>query len=538
MALPRINPLKTKSWEELKNHFNDISSQSISSFFNSNSNRFKDFSIKFGDLLLDFSKNRLNEKTLEIFENLAQEVKLDDAIESYFNGEKINETEKRGVLHTAIRDQSDNEIIYDGEDIIKKIKTERERVFNFSSEIISGNYQGYSGKKISTIVNIGIGGSDLGPKMITEALEFYRNHLEVKFISNIDGDHINGLLKILNPETTVFIIVSKSFTTQETLTNGETIKKWFIEKTNKDAVAKHFVAVSNNLEKTKDFGISSDKIFPMNDWVGGRFSLWSSAGITITLAIGPDKFQELLNGAEDMDIHFKSSEFKNNIPKILGMISIWYNNFWNAETEAIVPYTEYLRSFPSYLQQSVMESNGKSVNRSGQKINYQTSPIIWGASGTNSQHAFFQHIHQGTKLIPVDFIGFKNSLFKNTEHQKKLLANLIGQADALMKGKSKDEVEKELMLKKMNEDEIEFLSPYKVFDGDRPSNAIIFDKITPENIGRLVAIYEHKIFVQGVVWNIFSYDQWGVELGKELANKILRKKNPNSSPSIENYLLH
>ena len=485
MALPRINPLKTKSWEELKNHFNDISSQSISSFFNSNSNRFKDFSIKFGDLLLDFSKNRLNEKTLEIFENLAQEVKLDDAIESYFNGEKINETEKRGVLHTAIRDQSDNEIIYDGEDIIKKIKTERERVFNFSSEIISGNYQGYSGKKISTIVNIGIGGSDLGPKMITEALEFYRNHLEIKFISNIDGDYINGLLKILNPETTVFIIVSKSFTTQETLTNGETIKKWFIEKTNKDAVAKHFVAVSNNLEKTKDFGISSDKIFPMNDWVGGRFSLWSSAGITITLAIGPDKFQELLNGAEDMDIHFKSSEFKNNIPKILGMISIWYNNFWNAETEAIVPYTEYLRSFPSYLQQSVMESNGKSVNRSGEKINYQTSPIIWGASGTNSQHAFFQHIHQGTKLIPVDFIGFKNSLFKNTEHQKKLLANLIGQADALMKGKSKDEVEKELMLKKMNEDEIEFLSPYKVFDGDRPSNAIIFDKITPENIGRL-----------------------------------------------------
>ena len=323
MALPRINPLKTKSWEELKNHFNDISSQSISSFFNSNSNRFKGFSIKFGELLLDFSKNRLNEKTLEIFENLAKEVKLDDAIESYFNGEKINETEKRGVLHTAIRDQSDNEIIYDGEDIIKKIKTERERVFNFSSEIISGNYQGYSGKKISTIVNIGIGGSDLGPKMITEALEFYRNHLEVKFISNIDGDHINGLLKILNPETTVFIIVSKSFTTQETLTNGETIKKWFIEKTNKDAVAKHFVAVSNNLEKTKDFGISSDKIFPMNDWVGGRFSLWSSTGITITLAIGPDKFQELLKGAEDMDIHFKSSEFKNNIPKILAMISIW-----------------------------------------------------------------------------------------------------------------------------------------------------------------------------------------------------------------------
>ena len=537
MALPRINPLKTKSWKELKNHLNDIKSKSISSFFATDSNRFKNFSIKFDDLLLDFSKNRLNEKTLEIFENLAQEVKLDDAIKSYFNGEKINETEKRGVLHTAIRNQSNNEIIHDGEDILKKIKTERERVFNFSSEIIRGNYLGYSGKKISTIVNIGIGGSDLGPKMITEALEFYRNHLEIRFISNIDGDYINSLLKILDPETTIFIIVSKSFSTQETLTNGETVKKWFVEKTNKNAVAKHFVAVSNNLEKTKDFGISSDKIFPINDWVGGRFSLWGSAGITITLAIGPDKFQELLNGAEDIDTHFKSSEFKNNIPKILAMISIWYNNFWNAETEAIVPYTEYLRSLPSYLQQSVMESNGKSVNRSGEKINYQTSPIIWGGSGTNSQHAFFQHIHQGTKLIPVDFIGFKNSLFKNTEHQKKLLANLIGQTDALMKGKSKDEVEKELMSKKMDEIEIEFLTPYKVFEGNRPSNALIFDKITPENIGRLVAIYEHKIFVQGVVWNIFSYDQWGVELGKELAGKILKKNSPKSSSSLENYLL-
>ena len=321
------------------------------------------------------------------------------------------------------------------------------------------------------------------------------------------------------------------------MTNGETIKKWFIKKTNNDAVAKHFVAVSNNLEKTKDFGISSDKIFPMNDWVGGRFSLWSSAGITITLAIGPDKFQELLIGAEEMDTHFKSSDFKNNIPKVLAMIGIWYNNFWNAETEAIVPYTDYLRNLPSYLQQSVMESNGKSVDRSGEKINYQTSPIIWGASGTNSQHAFFQHIHQGTKLIPVDFIGFKNSLFKNKEHQKKLLANLIGQADALMKGKSKEEVEKELMLKKVNEDEIEFLTPYKVFEGNKPSNAIIFDKITPKNIGQLIAIYEHKIFVQGVVWNIFSYDQWGVELGKELANKILKKSNPKSSSSMENYLL-
>ena len=536
MTLPRINPLKTKSWEDLKNHFNKIKGTSISDLFVNDPNRFKNFSINFGDLLLDFSRNRINNETLDIFEKLAEEIKLNDAIKSYFNGEKINETEGRGVLHTAVRNQSNNKLIHDGVNIIEKIKTERERVFKFSNEIITGNYLGFSGKKISTIVNVGIGGSDLGPKMVTEALEFYRNHLNIKFISNVDGDHIHGLLEVLDPETTLFIIVSKSFKTQETLTNGETIKRWFIKKTNKDAVSKHFVAVSNNLDKTKDFGISSDKIFPMNDWVGGRFSLWSSAGITIALAIGQDNFQELLSGAQEVDYHFKTAKFRDNIPKILAMIGVWYTNFWNAETEAVVPYTEYLRSLPAYLQQSVMESNGKSVNRDGEKINYQTSPVIWGASGTNSQHAFFQHIHQGTKLIPVDFIGFKNSLFKNTEHQKKLLANLIGQVDALMKGKNKDEVEKELKSKKMNEDEIKFLTPYKVFEGNKPSNTMIFEKVTPKNIGRLIAIYEHKIFVQGIVWNIFSFDQWGVELGKELADKILQKDNLKSSSSLESYL--
>ena len=536
MTLPRINPLKTKSWEKLKNHFNKIKSTSISDLFVNDPNRFKNFSINFENLLLDFSRNRINDETLDIFEELADEIKLSEAIKSYFNGEKINETEGRGVLHTAVRNQSNNKLIHDGVNIIEKIKTERERVFKFSNEIITGNYLGFSGKRISTIVNVGIGGSDLGPKMVTEALEFYRNHLNIRFISNVDGDHIHGLLEVLDPETTLFIIVSKSFKTQETLTNGETIKRWFIKKTNKDAVSKHFVAVSNNLDKTKDFGISSDKIFPMNDWVGGRFSLWSSAGITIALAIGQDNFHELLSGAQEVDYHFKTAKFRDNIPKILAMIGVWYTNFWNAETEAVVPYTEYLRSLPAYLQQSVMESNGKSVNRDGEKINYQTSPVIWGASGTNSQHAFFQHIHQGTKLIPVDFIGFKNSLFKNTEHQKKLLANLIGQVDALMKGKNKDEVEKELKSKKMNEDEIKFLTPYKVFEGNKPSNTIIFEKITPKNIGRLIAIYEHKIFVQGIVWNIFSFDQWGVELGKELADKILQKDNLKSSSSLESYL--
>ena len=536
MTLPRINPLKTKSWEDLKNHFNKFKGTSISDLFVNDPNRFKNFSINLGDLLLDFSRNRINNETLDIFEKLAEEIKLNDAIKSYFNGEKINETEGRGVLHTAVRNQSNNKLIHDGVNIIEKIKTERERVFKFSNEIITGNYLGFSGKKISTIVNVGIGGSDLGPKMVTEALEFYRNHLNIKFISNVDGDHIHGLLEVLDPETTLFIIVSKSFKTQETLTNGETIKRWFIKKTNKDAVSKHFVAVSNNLDKTKDFGISSDKIFPMNDWVGGRFSLWSSAGITIALAIGQDNFHELLSGAQEVDYHFKTAKFRDNIPKILAMIGVWYTNFWNAETEAVVPYTEYLRSLPAYLQQSVMESNGKSVDRDGEKINYQTSPVIWGASGTNSQHAFFQHIHQGTKLIPVDFIGFKISLFKNTEHQKKLLANLIGQVDALMKGKNKDEVEKELKSKKMNKDEIKFLTPYKVFEGNKPSNTMIFEKVTPKNIGRLIAIYEHKIFVQGIVWNIFSFDQWGVELGKELADKILQKDNLKSSSSLESYL--
>ena len=536
MTLPKINPLKTKSWGDLKNHFDEIKSYTISYFFDNDSDRFESFSIKFGDLLVDYSKNRINDKTLEIFEKLAEEIKLDNAIESYFGGEKINETERRAVLHTAVRSQSDETLILDGIDIIEKIKTERERVFKFTNEVISGDYLGFSGKKISTIVNVGIGGSDLGPKMVTEALKFYKNHLNIKFISNIDGDRIHSLLEVLNPETTLFIIVSKSFKTQETLTNGETIKKWFIKKTNTDAISKHFVAISNNLDKTKDFGISSDKTFPMNDWVGGRFSLWSSAGITIALAIGQDNFQELLGGAQEIDYHFKTAKFRDNIPKVLALIGIWYTNFWNAETEAIVPYTEYLRSLPAYLQQSVMESNGKSINREGEKINYQTSPIIWGASGTNSQHAFFQHIHQGTKLIPVDFIGFRNSLFGNTEHQKKLLANLIGQVDALMKGKNKGEVEKELVSKKINEDEIKFLTPYKVFDGNKPSNTIIFDKVTPENIGRLIAIYEHKIFVQGIVWNIFSYDQWGVELGKELADEILKKDNQNSSFSLENYL--
>ena len=536
MTLPNINPLKTKSWGELINHFNKIQSKPISHFFANDSNRFENFSIKFDDILLDYSKNRINNETLEIFEKLTEEIKLEDAVKSYFNGEKINETEKRAVLHTAIRNQNNEKLIHDGINIIEKIKIERQRVFKFSNEIINGNYLGFSGKKISTIVNVGIGGSDLGPKMITESLRFYRNHLNINFISNVDGDHVLDLLEVLDPETTVFVIVSKSFTTQETLTNGETIKKWFIEKTNKQAVSKHFVAVSNNLKKTKDFGISSDKIFPINDWVGGRFSLWSSAGITITLAIGTDNFQELLNGALEIDNHFKTAEFKNNIPKILAMIGIWYTNFWNAETEAIVPYTEYLRSLPAYLQQSVMESNGKSVNRKGEKTNYQTSPIIWGASGTNSQHAFFQHIHQGTKLIPVDFIGFKNPLFKNIEHHKKLLANLIGQVNALMKGKNKYEVEKELASTQMTKDEINFLTPYKVFEGNKPSNTIIFDKITPKNIGRLIAIYEHKIFVQGIVWNIFSYDQWGVELGKELANTILKKKNQNNSLSLESYL--
>ena len=540
MPLKKNNPTLSKSWKDLKIHFEKISSEKIYELFNKNPDRFKDLKIEWGNFLIDFSKNKITTKTLDLLINLSNELGLKEAINSHFKGSKINETENRSVLHTALRSKKSEEIIVDGENIIPEIHENKEKLYSFCENVISGNHKGFNGKEIKDIVNIGIGGSDLGPSMVTDALAYYTNHLKVHFASNIDGDHINEILKKLNPETTLFIIVSKTFTTQETITNANTFKKWFLSYSSKKEIPKHFVAVSSNINAVIDFGIDPKNIFPMKDWVGGRFSLWSSVGLSIALLIGPSNFEKLLNGAKEMDEHFKNSDFKKNIPVTLALISIWYNNFYNAETEAIIPYTEYLNKFPSYLQQAVMESNGKNIDRSGDPISYQTGGIIWGASGTNSQHAFFQLLHQGTKLIPMDFIGFKNSLHKNTEHHEKLMSNFFAQTEALMKGKNSFEVKEELNSKKISLDKIEKLIPFKTFKGDRPSTSILIDSLTPHSLGSLISMYEHKIFVQGYIWNIFSYDQWGVELGKALAKNILdeiknNKKNKHD-PSTENLI--
>ena len=457
--------------------------------------------------------------------DLAREVQLDKAIESYFDGDIINATEKRAVLHTALRVPKDYTIKVAGNNVIPEIFAVKEKIKTFSDRVISGTLKGYTGKPFTDIVNIGIGGSDLGPVMITEALEYYKNHLNVHFISNVDGDHVHQRLKRLHPETTLFIVVSKSFGTQETLSNAITARNWFTQQASSEVVGKHFVAVSSNVQKTIDFGIDAENIFPIWDWVGGRFSLWSAVGVSIALAIGYDHFEALLEGAHEMDEHFKNTPFEENIPVILGMLSIWYNNFFNTESEAIIPYSQYLHRLPAYLQQGIMESNGKSVDRNGSSVDYQTGTIIWGEPGTNAQHAFFQLIHQGTKIIPAEFIGFKHSLFGDQEHQDKLMANFFAQTEALMHGKTKAEVLKELQSKNTSESKIQQLLPFKIFEGNNPTTTILIDQLTPKSLGALVSMYEHRIFVQGVVWNIFSYDQWGVELGKQLATNILEEIN-------------
>lgn len=521
MMLPNKNPTKLKSWKKLIDHFNLISNISIKSHFENELNR-DDFSfINWEDFHIDVSKNRWNKETFELLINLSKEAGLEEAIEKYFSGYRINVTEDRPVLHTALRSNSVNEIKVDGENIQTKINAIKTKMYSFCEQVISGKHKGYSGKKITDIVNIGIGGSDLGPAMVSEALEFYKTRLNTKFISNIDGDHVSETIKNLNPETTLFIIVSKTFTTQETLNNALKIKQWFLKNTPPDSINKHFVAVSTNINKIKEFGISSENIFPMNDWVGGRFSLWSSVGLSICLSIGPENFNQLLKGAGSLDNHFRETPFEKNIPIILGLLSIWYNNFHNAESEAIIPYSQYLRSFPAYLQQGIMESNGKSIDRNGDKVDYQTGNIIWGSSGTNAQHAFFQLIHQGTKLIPTDFIGFKKSLHGDDTHHKKLMSNFIAQTEALMNGKNINTVVSELKFKDLKENEIQNLAPFKTFEGNKPTNTILIEKLTPYNLGALISIYEHKIFVQGIIWNIYSFDQWGVELGKQLADVIL-----------------
>jgi glucose-6-phosphate isomerase len=522
MPLLSINPTTTESWKKLTAHFNEIKTQQVKHLFASDSNRAKEFTLNWNDFLLDYSKNRITTKTIDVLIELAEETHLADAIKQYFAGDIINATENRAVLHTALRAKSTATIMVDGVNVMPEVYQVRSKIAEFSKAVISGEKKGYTGKTFTDIVNIGIGGSDLGPAMVTEALKFYKNHLKLHFVSNVDGDHVYETLKELNPETTLFVVVSKTFTTQETLSNAETIKKWFLKSANQKDVAAHFAAVSTNIAKISEFGIAQENVFPMWDWVGGRFSLWSAVGLSIALAVGPDNFEALLEGAHEMDEHFRTADLNENMPVILALISLWYNNFYGAETEAIIPYTQYLNRFSAYLQQGIMESNGKSVDRSGKVVNYQTGTIIWGEPGTNSQHAFFQLIHQGTKLIPTDFIGYKESLHGDTDHHNKLMANFFAQTEGLLNGKTEEEVISELKGKGITEEEMKRLVPFKVFQGNKPTNTLLINKLTPKSFGALIALYEHKIFVQGILWNIYSFDQWGVELGKQLATTILK----------------
>ena len=539
MSLKKINPIKTESWTKLKTHFNEIENKEIKNLLSSRSNP-SSFNLGWNDFNIDISKNRVDNTTLNLLLDLAKECKLDDAIAKQFNGSVINETEKRAVLHTAVRADGNEKINVDGQNVIPSILETRNKIKSFTNDVISGNLKGYSNKPFTDVVNIGIGGSDLGPVMVVEALKHYSSRLKPHFVSNVDGDHVLEIIRDLNPETTLFVIVSKTFTTQETISNANTIKDWLVTNFNESAVSKHFAAVSTNLNQIKKFGINPKMVFSMNDWVGGRFSLWSSVGLSISLAIGYDNFNRLLSGANKMDKHFQKTEFENNIPVVLALLSIWYNNFFKCETEAVIPYTQYLNRLPAYLQQAIMESNGKSVDRAGNPVKYQTGNIIWGDTGTNSQHAFFQLIHQGTKLIPCDFIGFKKPLFKeNTQHDK-LMSNFFAQTEALMMGKSEKTVVEELIKMGLDESEVSSLKAYKVFKGNRPTNTLLIDQLSPESLGSLIAMYEHKIFVQGVVWNIYSYDQWGVELGKQLASKVLQEienKKISNHDSSTNSLL-
>jgi len=522
MSLININPTTTNSWKELSKHYEEIKDVQMKSLFLQDADRKENMSLQFEDLNLDFSKNRMTEETLALLLELAKETKLEDAIEKYFGGDKINATENRAVLHTALRNNDTDPILVDGQDIMPEVNQTLDKIKEFTSQVVEGELKGFSGKAFTDVVNVGIGGSDLGPNMVVEGLHYYKNHLKTHFVSNIDGDHVVEVLKELNPETTLFVIVSKTFTTQETLTNSETIKKWFLKSATENDIQYNFVAVSTNLEKVKDFGIKEDNIFTMWNWVGGRYSLWSAVGLSISLAIGFDNFKKFLDGAYAMDQHFKKTEFRQNIPVIMAVISIWYNNFFGAESEVVIPYTQYLQKLAPFLQQLSMESNGKSVDRNGDKVDYQTGNIIWGNTGTNVQHAFMQLVHQGTKLIPVDFIGFEESLYGNKDHHQKLMANFYAQAEALYAGKTPEEVHLDMKFTGDTQ-KINTLLPFKVFDGNRPSNAFLIKKLNPRSLGALISSYEHKTFIQGILWNIYSFDQFGVELGKELANKLLVK---------------
>ncbi|WP_291098446.1 MULTISPECIES: glucose-6-phosphate isomerase [unclassified Flavobacterium] len=542
MALQNINPTTTLAWQNLQKHFQEMQNASMSAMFSEDNTRATQFHLQWNDFVVDYSKNIINQKTIDLLLELANEAQLKEAIAKYFDGDIINQTENRAVLHTALRATATSSIKVDGKNVVPEIYEVKNKIKNFTNEVVNGDRKGFTGKPFTDVVNIGIGGSDLGPAMAVEALQFYKNNLNIHFVSNVDGDHVNEIIKKLNPETTLFVIVSKTFTTQETLTNSETIRKWFLQSAKQEDVAKHFVAVSTNIKNVTEFGINPENVFPMWDWVGGRFSLWSAVGLSISLAVGFDNFDELLIGANEMDNHFKTADFDKNIPVTLALLSIWYNNFFGSESEALIPYTQYLQKLAPYLQQATMESNGKSVGRDGKPVNYQTGTIIWGEPGTNSQHAFFQLIHQGTKLIPTDFIGFVKPLYGNEDHHDKLMSNFFAQTEALLHGKTKEQVQAEFDKQGLSEEKAKFLLPFKIFSGNKPTNTILIQKLTPKSLGSLIALYEHKIFVQGIIWDIFSFDQWGVELGKQLANSILeeihsKKVNPHDS-STEFLLNH
>ncbi|MFC3913585.1 glucose-6-phosphate isomerase [Pseudaeromonas sharmana] len=529
--MKNINPTQTKAWKALEAHFAANKDRQIKDLFAADAARFDKFSTTFGgDILVDYSKNLISEETLALLIDLAKETDLQAAIDAMFNGEKINQTEGRSVLHVALRNRSDREILVDGKDVMPEVKAVLEKMKAFSAKIISGEWKGYTGKAIQHVVNIGIGGSDLGPVMITEALRPYKNHLEMHFVSNVDGTHVAETLKKIDPETTLFLVASKTFTTQETMTNALTARDWFLKHAGDKAhVAKHFAALSTNGKAVAEFGIDTANMFEFWDWVGGRYSSWSAIGMPIALSVGYDNFEALLQGAFEMDMHFATKAYGENIPVLLALIGLWYNNFYGAESEAILPYDQYMHRFPAYFQQGNMESNGKYVDRNGNKVDYQTGPIIWGEPGTNGQHAFYQLIHQGTKLIPCDFLAPAISHNPIGDHHPKLLANFFAQTEALAFGKSQEQVEAEFLAAGKTLEQVKDLVPFKVFEGNRPTNSILFKQLTPKTLGALIAMYEHKIFVQGAIWNIFSFDQWGVELGKQLANKILPELNTGAA---------
>lgn len=543
--MKNINPTNTQAWKALEAHQSQLAHTTIADLFKQEQNRFNDYSLTFGNqILVDFSKNKINQETLKLLHQLAKESALDEAINAMFTGEKINRTENRAVLHTALRNRSNTPVYVDGKDVMPEVNAVLAKMSAFCDRVISGEWKGYTGKAITDVVNIGIGGSDLGPYMVTEALRPYKNHLNMHFVSNVDGTHIAETLKKVSPETTLFLVASKTFTTQETMTNANTARDWLLAAAkDNSAVAKHFAALSTNGKAVAEFGIDTNNMFEFWDWVGGRYSLWSAIGLSIALSIGFDNFEALLSGAHEMDKHFRTAPLEKNIPATLALVGLWNTNFLGAQTEAILPYDQYLHRFAAYFQQGNMESNGKYVDRNGNVIrDYQTGPIIWGEPGTNGQHAFYQLIHQGTMLIPCDFIAPAQSHNPLGDHHSKLLSNFFAQTEALAFGKTKEEVEAEFVKAGKSLDEVKDIVPFKIFTGNKPTNSILVQKITPFVLGALIAMYEHKIFAQGVIFNIFSFDQWGVELGKQLANRILPeladKENVSSHDSSTNGLIN